>query len=502
MELKLRDLLKFDDIVIQTHDNPDADAISSGFALYSYLKKNDKNVRLVYGGKFPVSKSNLVLMIDTLGIPIEYVTGLDTPELLVTVDCQYGESNVTLFEAKNIAVIDHHQISGTLPEMSYVRPKYGACATVVWQLLEKENMDINEDVNLATALYYGLLTDTNGFSELNYPADKDLRDFAKIQNSFITLFRNSNLSLEELKIAGEALKNSRFEDEYRFAIVEAKPCDPNILGIISDMVLEVDTVDCCLVYSVMEFGVKISVRSCVKEVQASELAAYIADGIGGGGGHLIKAGGFLKRDLIEKLGIQYLPETLLDFLKDRMTHYFADTDIYDTATHMEDITKLSMYQKLPLKVGYVRCKDFIKEGTKITVRTLEGDIEIVASDNTYIVIGIEGEIYPINKEKFERGYNYSEEEYQYPADYPPTVVVNGTGDRIELLPYAKTCIANGGGRIYARELTQRVKVFTEWDKERYYLGKPGDYVAVRLDDLHDFYIIARNVFFASYESVE
>ena len=46
--MKLSDLLKFDTIVIQCHDIPDADAIGSGFALYSYFSDKGKNVRFIY----------------------------------------------------------------------------------------------------------------------------------------------------------------------------------------------------------------------------------------------------------------------------------------------------------------------------------------------------------------------------------------------------------------------------------------------------------------------
>ena len=43
--MKLSDLLRFDRIVIQCHDNPDADAIGSGFALYSYFADKGQDVR-------------------------------------------------------------------------------------------------------------------------------------------------------------------------------------------------------------------------------------------------------------------------------------------------------------------------------------------------------------------------------------------------------------------------------------------------------------------------
>ena len=499
MSLQLRDLLKFSDIVIQCHDNPDADALASGFTLKWYLEKNGKTPRFIYSGKFPVSKSNLVLMKETLKIPVEFVTELEKPELLIMVDCRYGESNVTRFEADNIAVIDHHQFSGTLPEMSEVRSNYGSCATVLFELLKNEGIDINEDTDIATALYYGLMTDTGGFAEISHPADKDLRDCAKYRNTDIVLFKNSNLSREELSIAGEALNNAYYNDDYSYSVVEAKPCDPNILGIISDMLLEVDSIDTCLVYSILPFGVKISVRSCVKEVKASELAGYIAEGLGGGGGHLVKAGGFLKKDLIESGGTEYTKEALEKLLNSRMESYFAESVVLIAGQHMEDVSKLERYKKIPVRVGYVKLSDLGQTGTKLLIRTLEGDVDIDATDDTYIIIGVEGEIYPCKKNKFESSYTLTDEPYEFPGEYPPSVINSVSGERFELLPLAGCAIAGGGGGIYARQLTKRVKVFTSWDPDKYYLGLTGDFLAVRTDDLSDIYIIAKEVFIKTYK---
>ncbi len=106
----LTDLSRFNRIVIQLHDNPDADAVGSGYALYRYFRTLGKDVRLVYGGRNAVSKSNMKLMISDLGIPLEHVRELDNPELLLTVDCQYGEGNVQRFEAQNIAMIDRKAV--------------------------------------------------------------------------------------------------------------------------------------------------------------------------------------------------------------------------------------------------------------------------------------------------------------------------------------------------------------------------------------------------------
>ena len=40
--MRLSELLDYNDIVIQCHDNPDADALASGYALFWYFKKMNK----------------------------------------------------------------------------------------------------------------------------------------------------------------------------------------------------------------------------------------------------------------------------------------------------------------------------------------------------------------------------------------------------------------------------------------------------------------------------
>lgn len=497
----LRDLLKFKQVVVQCHDNPDADAIASGWAVYLYFQQNNIPVRFIYGGKFPLQKSNLVLMKDTFNIPIEYETNLVESELLVTVDCQYGEGNVQRFHASNVAVIDHHRVTSFLPELSEVRSNMGSCSTIVWDMLAQEGIDVNDNTDLATALYYGLLTDTNGFAELSHPLDRDLRDFLKYRKSNISLFRNSNLSIEELKIAGQAMENCVFCAGLRYGFVESKPCDPNILGIISDAFLEVDGVDSCLVYSILKFGVKISVRSCVKETKANELAEYLAEGIGSGGGHLDKAGGFIDRKALEEIGVEYTTEGIRNLFSEKLETYFRDTEIIYAAKYEADTSKLKKYAKNRLHLGYVDAGLLAPAGTVTSIRTLEGDVDTVISDEVYIMIGIDGEIYPCKKETFLKSNEYSDEPYVFPGEYEPSVKDAKTGQSLSVVKYAKSCYSTARNEVLGMELDHRVKVFTSWDEEKYYLGKPGDFLVSKVEDPNDVYVVQRHIFFQTYSEV-
>ncbi len=504
--LLLTDLERYNPITIQCHDNPDADAIASGYGLYCYFKDKNKDVRLVYSGKNKVQKSNLTLMVDLLKIPLEYIAPEEIapcPGLLITVDCQYGAGNVTRMEANEVAIIDHHQYEIEDVKLSRIHPGLGGCATLVWVMLKEAGYVVTDDDGLGTALYYGLFTDTSQFAELFNPLDRDARDNIPYKKTLLSTFKNSNISLEELDIAGVAMRHYFYDETYRFAVVRSKPCDPNILGLINDFLLQVDKMDTSVVFNENSEGYKISVRSCVTEVKASELAEFLTEGIGSGGGHYEKAGGFISKNKYRKKYGDKLPE---DYFKERMKEYHECFALIYAGKYEADLSEFLLYEKLKLPIGFVKADEVMPVDTPIIVRTLEGDTDtIMVSPDKYIMIGVNGEVYPIDRSKFEASYQVQDRQYCYEKDvlnpqYVPTVINCNTGMTTKITNYAKSCIPTGNSRIYAKKLTEQVKVFTKWGA--YYLGNPGDYLAVRTDDLQDVYVINRKIFPKTYKICE
>lgn len=497
-ELTLEELLEYDDILIQCHDNPDADAIASGFALYSYFVSKNKKVKLGYSGKNVIKKSNLVKMIDILEIPIDYLGLKPSParELLITVDCQYGAGNVTHIDSKNVVILDHHQSIQTEKCRGIINPKLGSCSTLIWSLLKKTDFDYKSDNKLGTALYYGLYTDTNQFSELIGPLDMDMRDDVFYMKSVIFELKNSNLSLREMKIAGAAINSNVYNDKYRYALIHSEPCDPNILGLISDLFLQVDGVDICLVYNDQNDGYKLSVRSCIREVQACELASFLTEGFGNGGGHSEKAGGYLNKQTYLKQN-PYL--NIEDYITRRMENYYNSYTVAYAGEYQADLTKMKRYVKNNLPIAFVKSTDLLPEGTPILVRTLEGDANLTINAEHYLMIGIRGEVYPIMREKFEKTYQVLDSKVEMQLDYTPKIRNIIDGENYELMDYAKSCVATGKSSIYAYQLDKSMKIFTKWYQDTYMLGKPGDCFAVREEDHQDIYIVEQKIFNKTYQ---
>lgn len=497
--MRLSDLDKFDNIVIQMHDNPDADAVGSGYSLYKYFEAKGKKVRLIYSGAFQITKSNIVLLLNELQIPVEYVTELEKPELLIMVDCQYEEGNVQRFEAEHIAMIDHHNTGRVSDEMAEIRSHIVSCSTICYDMLKKEGFSINEDVSVATTLYYGLYMDSNGFAEIRHPLERDMIDFLKVDKALIKRLVYSNFTIQELETAGIALLRYSYDENKRVSIIKSKPCDPNILGMIGDLVLQVDSIDVCIIYNECPGGYKLSVRSCVLEIAANDLAIFMTEQIGNGGGHTDKAGGYIGKDeyieVYGELGIE-------TYFFDRVNKYYDSFDVVYAKEGIKDKEGFYLYQKKPLTYGFVKTTDIFKNGTECKVRTYEGDVFITASDDIYVMIGYYGEVYPIEKKVFETKYTSNGELFYKEFEYPPSVRNLHNDEIYDLLPYAKQCTCLKNAKMYAKPLEKATKIFTKWDYEKYMMGQVGDYICYTYTDENDIYIINQKVLGETYMLVQ
>lgn len=492
--MELKNLAQYKHIAIQCHDNPDADAVGSGYALQCFFRSLGVEAALIYGGHAKIQKPSLLMLLDALEIEISHVTALpaDT-DLLVTVDCQRGAGNVQNFDLPDsaaVAVIDHHRAEIPENENTIIRPYLASCATLVWELLKKEGFKMGSHVQ--TALYYGLFTDTNGLSELRHPLDRDLAEIS-CDSGLIRKLKNSAITAEELDIIGRTLQSKEIIGN--IGLFRAEPCDANLLGFTSDIAQQVVHIDCCVVYCIQKHGVKLSVRSSAREIMASEIAGFLCRDAGSGGGTVEKAGCFMSFKGIADASGDMEPDS---FLKSRIQEYIDHFDLIYAGNNNIDFGAMSLYKKIPSPVGYAKSTDIFPSGTKITIRTLEGDVDTIADDAMYLMIGIKGEVYPIMKDRFEASYDVSGFPYTAQLEYIPAILNRFTGERREIWHYAMTCIPKDEKLVRAKPLDKATKVFTGWDTEKYFSGVAGDWLVANEGSYDDCYIVRGDIFSESY----
>jgi nanoRNase/pAp phosphatase (c-di-AMP/oligoRNAs hydrolase) len=223
---------------------------------------------------------------------------------LVLVDTQLGGSNINCLGKDNIAVVDHHQDIQAGPyAFSDIRPEIGACSTILASYFICQDLVI--DTNLATALVYGIMNDTNNLTRLNHKLDLDmfyfLYDLANLNK--IKSIKMNEIGRDDIQAYAKALEHIEIYKDIGFVHIE--DCNDSLLGTISDMVYTIEDVFIVVSYARREDGVKLSIRSGIDTVGADQLVKFIIDDKGVGGGHKEMAGGFIP---IENIDLGYYSE--------------------------------------------------------------------------------------------------------------------------------------------------------------------------------------------------
>ncbi|MCD7982990.1 MAG: hypothetical protein LUG19_01885 [Desulfovibrio sp.] len=474
---------------------PDADTGATGYALSLFFASSGKTPLLFYPGNADPSEPGLLEMLSCLDIPLRRMPQISQWDGLCVFVGSRSTGDLPDIRSEKTVIVGNH-IPLVPPRGDHdIRPHLTACSTLAWDLLRQAGYPI--DRTLAAGLLYGLYSASNGFSEIRFPLDRDMLDFMPYDNALFNRLKRSNLRMEDLHLAAEALHGLERHAEDGVLLANVLPCEPGILRFLSDLALRVHGIDLALTFFETAQGVRFALSSGTREIKASDLAARLfSGGSGHGGGGLEKGGGFINAEASELGGA----EGPLGYFRRVICDYRGAYDILDCLAEKAPATgTLRAYQKLPVVQGFVRCSRVFPRRSLLQVRMLEGDITIEVTPQTYLMIGITGEVYPISRQTFAKTYVLSEASPLLDAPYAPAVL-DSNGGRIELMTHAESCVSREG-RVLARQLQRGVKIFTSWDRERYVLGEPGDWLVRRKDDARDIYIVKEHIFPRLYKAV-
>lgn len=300
--LKLVDICKGHNVVIQTHNFPDADAVSSSFALQELLKQYGIDSILCSVGD--IDRVSTSKMLDLFNIEMnEYdsvKSSLKETDYVICVDSQKNAGNIADIVGDEIACIDHHP---TFVEVEYKYKEVeitGACASLLAR--HYKELGITPGESVATALLYGIKMDTLQFTRGVTMLDIQMFEFLfpLINQEKLTTLEINNMEFRDLKSYGTAIQNIEVYKKVGFAQIPFF-CPDGLMGIISDFILAIEEVDVAVVFSDRNGGYKFSVRSEIQSIHAGNLIKQALDGIGNGGGHAAMAGGFVPKENADKL---------------------------------------------------------------------------------------------------------------------------------------------------------------------------------------------------------
>jgi nanoRNase/pAp phosphatase (c-di-AMP/oligoRNAs hydrolase) len=294
LESLLQALADAGEVLILPHTDPDPDAIASALALAHLLaEKLDIQTRLAYTGI--IGRAENRALVQYLGSPLRYPGTSDLRESvpIALVDTQPGTGNNALPEGRTATiVIDHHAQREATAAAAFadVRPELGATSTMLTQYLRAAG--IEPEPQLATALFYGIKTDTMGLGRGATQEDVDSYFYLQplIDVEGLVEIEHAQVPAVYFTSLVEALQAARVYDG---AIVSyaGSMSYPDMAAEIADLLLRVQGIRWVICTGHYRGSLFLSVRTRSPAGGAARLVQEMVRGLGTAGGHGTMAGG-------------------------------------------------------------------------------------------------------------------------------------------------------------------------------------------------------------------
>ena len=302
-------------IGISGHIRPDGDCVGSTMGLYLYLQKNFPECRVdVFLEKIPNCYSFIEKSEE---IKSDFATDVESYDVFFAIDCgkeRLGEAEKFFDSAKKKVNIDHHISNTGTGDENYIVSTASSASELVYNCMDKDKLD----VNIAKAIYMGIVTDTGVFKYSNTSPDT-----MKIAAELISYGFDFGALIDHVfyektyvqnQILGRALLESmRFMDgECIVSVVARQTMDfydvesSDLDGIVSQLLLTSGTECAIFMYEIGSMEYKVSLRSKGK-VNVAKIAEIF-----GGGGHARAAGCIMngtQHDIINNLS-EYIERDL------------------------------------------------------------------------------------------------------------------------------------------------------------------------------------------------
>jgi nanoRNase/pAp phosphatase (c-di-AMP/oligoRNAs hydrolase) len=262
----------------------DPDSIASAFALKRLFWRKVKRVHIVRINK--IERADNLAFINLLNLGQQHVRNFKCSEVTkwAMVDSQpnhHEEFNKFRFDI----IIDHHPVS-TRTEAAFIdiQESYGANSTILAEYLKASK--IKPSPRLATALFYGIKTDTNSFVRSTVSNDikafRYLYEYANL--NIIKKIESSEMTKKTLSSFKLAIDRLSFVKQT--AVIHMGDVnDAATLVIMADFFMKLAEATCSIVSGILDGKLIIIFRNAGFRRDAGKLAREMFGHIGSAGGH-------------------------------------------------------------------------------------------------------------------------------------------------------------------------------------------------------------------------
>jgi nanoRNase/pAp phosphatase (c-di-AMP/oligoRNAs hydrolase) len=280
--------------LILPHNDPDPDAIASALAL-RYLLEQKLGIQghIAYCGI--VGRAENKALVRYLNYPMEHLDSSALQEIrpIALVDTQPGAGNNALLPQTPVdIVIDHHPLRENTARAAFadVRPKIGSTSTILTQYLQAA--EIEPPPSLATALFYGIKTDTLGLARGSSPADAEAYFYlqTRIDVEALAEIEQAQLPVEYFQQLDSALHAARIYDNVVICYV-GFASRPDLAAEMADLFLRLRGIQWVICIETYNDELVVAVRTRNPGGGAGKLVQSIVGDQGTAGGHGSMAAG-------------------------------------------------------------------------------------------------------------------------------------------------------------------------------------------------------------------
>jgi len=250
--------------------HPDPDAIGAAMAHKRLCDRMGASATIAH--VLPVSRAENRALVKLLNVPMLKVTDgaeLEQYGYLALVDASASESTIRLPEGlRLLTVVDHHR-PPTVPKAEFVDIRHDVCSTCTIYAdyaergLAPFGTGGNDDSAVATAMFFGIQTDTDDFT-LATPTDFRAAAYIKPFCDAETLSRvgRRTLTAESMEAVGRALADLEVIRDFAISGVgRVSGNNRDAIPMAADFILRREDIDTALVYGIVEDRIDGSMRT-------------------------------------------------------------------------------------------------------------------------------------------------------------------------------------------------------------------------------------------------